>query len=100
MLERLFVFLVDIEPMPLPVIDDSYNSPGTLGFIVTFSVGVIAVLMFFDMNRRIRRTKFRTEIRERLANEQLDAIDPSQKPERPEPPTRPSRPANPQPDSD
>jgi hypothetical protein len=99
MLERLFILLAEVEPVPLPVIDDSYNSPGTLGFIVTFTVGVVAVLMFFDMNRRIRRTKFRTEIRERLANEQLDEIDPFQKPERPEPPSRPSRPANPQPDS-
>jgi len=94
MLERLLILLAGVEPVPLPVIDDTYNSPGTIGFILTFSVGVVAVLLFFDMNRRIRRTKFRTEIRERLANEQLDAIDPSKKPDRPEPPSRPSRPAN------
>jgi hypothetical protein len=94
MLERVLILLAGVEPVPLPVIDDTYNSPGTIGFILTFSVGVVAVLLFFDMNRRIRRTRFRTEIRERLANEQLDAIDPSKKPDRPEPPSRPSRPAN------
>jgi hypothetical protein len=76
--------------MPTPVADDQYNSPGTIGFIVTFAVAVGAVFLFFDMNRRIRKTKYREEIRERLAAEELSGYSP-EKPERPEPPTKPQR---------
>ena len=60
------VALVDSTPM---IVDDNYNSPGTIGFIVTFVVAAIAVLLFFDMNRRIRKTRYRQEIREKLAEE-------------------------------
>jgi hypothetical protein len=76
--------------MPTPVADDNYNSPGTIGFIITFAVAVGAVFLFFDMNRRIRRTKYRSEIREKLAQEELSGYSP-QKPERPEPPAKPQR---------
>ena len=37
------VALVDSTPM---IVDDNYNSPGTIGFIVTFVVAAIAVLLF------------------------------------------------------
>jgi hypothetical protein len=75
--------------MPTPVADDTYNSPGTIGFIITFAVAVGAVFLFFDMNRRIRRTKYREEIREKLAQEELSS--PGEKPSRPEPPAKPQR---------
>ena len=35
--------------MPTPVADDTYNSPGTIGFIITFAVAVGAVFLFFDI---------------------------------------------------
>lgn len=76
--------------MPTPVADDTYNSPGTIGFIITFAVAVGAVFLFFDMNRRIRKTRYRAEIRERLAEEELSGYSP-EKPERPEPPAKPQR---------
>lgn len=76
--------------MPTPVADDTYNSPGTIGFIITFAVAVGAVFLFFDMNRRIRNTKYRSEIREKLAKEDLASFS-AEKPERPEPPTKPKR---------
>jgi len=76
--------------MPTPVADDNYNSPGTIGFIITFAVAVGAVFLFFDMNRRIRKTKYRSEIREKLAEEDLLSFD-QEKPQRPEPPTKPQR---------
>ena len=60
------VALVDSTPM---IVDDNYNSPGTIGFILTFVVAAIAVLLFFDMNRRIRKTRYRQEIRKKLAEE-------------------------------
>ena len=71
--------------MPTPVADDTYNSPGTIGFIITFAVAVGAVFLFFDMNRRIRKTKYRSEIREKLESFG------GEKPNRPEPPTKPQR---------
>jgi hypothetical protein len=76
--------------MPTPVADDNYNSPGTIGFIITFAVAVGAVFLFFDMNRRIRKTKYRSEIREKLAEEDLASFS-NEKPQRPEPPTKPQR---------
>ena len=76
--------------MPTPVADDTYNSPGTIGFIITFAVAVGAVFLFFDMNRRIRKTKYRSEIREKLAKEDLESFG-GEKPNRPEPPTKPQR---------
>lgn len=76
--------------MPTPVADDTYNSPGTIGFIITFAVAVGAVFLFFDMNRRIRRTKYREEIREKLAQEDFSSSS-GEKPTRPEPPAKPQR---------
>ena len=76
--------------MPTPVADDNYNSPGTIGFIITFAVAVGAVFLFFDMNRRIRKTKYRSEIREKLAEEDIASFS-GEKPQRPEPPTKPQR---------
>lgn len=75
---------------PTPVPDDTYNSPGTIGFIATFGVAIVAVGLFFDMNRRVRRSRYRTEIRQRLAEEELMNLDVA-KPERPAPPSKPNR---------
>ena len=81
------VALVDSTPM---IVDDNYNSPGTIGFIVTFIVAAIAVLLFFDMTRRIRKTRYRQEIREKLAEEELGNIE-LKKRDRPAPPAKPRR---------
>lgn len=89
-MEFLFLALTVFGETPTPVADDTYNSPGTIGFIITFAVAVIAVLLFFDMNRRVRKTRYRSEIRQRLAEEELGNIEIS-KPDRPEPPAKPKR---------
>lgn len=96
-MEFLFSLLLEATLTPTPVPDDRYNSPGTIGFIATFGVAGIAVFLIFDMNRRIRNSRYRTEVRERLAQEELLNLE-VQKPERPAPPIKPSR-ANPEPDS-
>jgi hypothetical protein len=75
---------------PTPIPDDTYNSPGTIGFIATFGVALIAVGLFFDMNRRVRRTRYRAEIRQKLAAEELLNMEVA-KPERPAPPAKPNR---------
>ena len=81
------IAIVDSTPM---IVDDNYNSPGTIGFIVTFAVAGIAVFLFFDMNRRIRKTRYRQEIREKLAEEELGNFE-LKKPDRPAPPAKPRR---------
>lgn len=97
-MDFLLALLIEVTTTPTPVADDTYNSPGTIGFIVTFGMAGLAVLLFFDMNRRVRTTRYRTEIGARLAAEELDNLE-VQKPERPEPPKKPKR-ANPEADLD
>lgn len=89
-MDFLFFALNLLVETPTPVADDNYNSPGTIGFIITFAVAAIAVLLIFDMNRRVRRTRYRSEIRQRLAEEELGNIE-LKKPDRPEPPAKPQR---------
>jgi hypothetical protein len=96
-MEILLSLLLEATLTPTPVPDDRYNSPGTIGFIATFGVAGIAVFLIFDMNRRIRNSRYRSEVREKLAQEELLNLE-VQKPERPVPPAKPSR-ANPGPDS-
>ena len=92
----LLGFLIEVTTTPTPVADDTYNSPGTIGFLVTFGVAIVAVLLIFDMSRRIRVSRYRSEIREKLAQEELDNLT-VEKPERPEPPKKPNR-SNQEPD--
>ena len=92
----LLGLLLDVTTTPTPVADDTYNSPGTIGFLVTFGVAIAAVLLIFDMSRRIRVSRYRSEIREKLAQEDLNNLT-VEKPERPEPPKKPNR-SNQEPD--
>jgi len=89
-MDFLFSILIEATTTPTPVPDDNYNSPGTIGFVVTFAIAALAVSLFFDMNRRVRRTRYRTEIRAKLAAEELEGLEIT-KPDRPEPPKKPKR---------
>lgn len=53
--------------------DPDTVTPGIWGFVVTFALMVIVVLLILDMVRRIRRTNYRAEVRERLEVERLEA---------------------------
>jgi hypothetical protein len=59
-------------PVPLETVDDTFNSPGLVGFVATFLMAGLSVLLIFDMNRRVRRTRYREEIRQKLAAEQSE----------------------------
>lgn len=58
-------------PSPTPSIDpaNTFYSPGTIGFLAIFGVTVGAVLLIFDMVRRVRRVRYREEIRVKLEAE-------------------------------
>jgi hypothetical protein len=79
------------------IIDDTWYSPGVIGFIATFSMGGAAVLLIIDLVRRVRRVRYRAEIQEKLDLEQLEqslkdsSEEPRAKPERPAPPEKPQR---------
>ena len=105
--------LLAATPSPSATADPSetFYSPGTIGFIMTFFVTAGAVALIFDMVRRIRRVRYRAEITEKLeaeaqANKDAKpaAAKPAAKPaaakaksaakakpERPAPPAKPKR---------
>lgn len=79
------------------IIDDTWYSPGVVGFLATFGMAAAAVLLIFDLVRRIRRVRYRAEISERLDQEAAGSgfsstpSDLKEKPTRPAPPEKPSR---------
>ncbi|MEO7349585.1 MAG: hypothetical protein ABIW32_06990 [Terrimesophilobacter sp.] len=60
-----------MNPTPTPEPDFDLNSvtPGWEGFAITAAVVIVVILLIFDMVRRIRRIRYRAEVRERLAEE-------------------------------
>jgi len=72
---RGIVAIADPTPTPAPGFtgDPNLISPGIAGFLVTAFVAVATVLLILDMTRRIRRVRYRAEVRERLESEKLDA---------------------------
>ncbi|MDM7891180.1 hypothetical protein [Curtobacterium caseinilyticum] len=54
-------------PSPSPsVVPDVDVTPGVAGFVAIAVVAVVTILLVVDMTRRIRRTRYRAEVRERL----------------------------------
>jgi len=49
--------------------DENSVTPGWVGFAVTFGVAAVTVLIVIDMVRRVRRVRYRAEIREQLEAE-------------------------------
>ncbi|HRN29982.1 MAG TPA: hypothetical protein PK781_07765 [Terrimesophilobacter sp.] len=56
--------------------DPNDVTPTWLGFLITFLVAVATVFLLWDMVRRIRRTRYRGEVREQLEAEHA-AAEPS-----------------------
>lgn len=103
--------LLAATPSPTPSVDpaNTFYSPGTIGFIATFLVAAGAIVIIFDMVRRIRRVRYRSDIAAKLEAEasagatskvvkpeattkpSVPAAKRTTKPERPAPPARPKR---------
>ena len=58
---------------PATAPNDNLVTPGVWGFIAIFAVGVATVFLIIDMTRRIRRTRYRGEIREQIELERAEA---------------------------
>ncbi|MDO9590541.1 MAG: hypothetical protein Q7J04_05305 [Microcella sp.] len=57
-------------PETPPDFDPNTVTPGVVGFIAIALVALASILLLVDMSRRIRRVRYRGEIRERLEAEQ------------------------------
>ena len=68
----LFDWLVAATPTPPPFDEDSVT-PGWVGFAFIFAIALATVFLIIDMTRRIRRVRYRSEVREKLAAEEADA---------------------------
>jgi hypothetical protein len=91
-----FVIWLATEAPSDVVIDDTWYSPGVVGFIATFGMAAAALLLIADLVRRIRRVRYRAEISQLLDQEQTDqansqTFSTSTKPDRPAPPEKPQR---------
>jgi len=58
-----------------PMFDPNSVTPGVVGFLATFLVIVVVVLLATDMVRRVRRTQYRAEVNERLDAEAAALIE-------------------------
>jgi hypothetical protein len=66
-------WLMAATPVPDPNFNNDTVTPTWVGFLVTFLVAVATVLLIMDMVRRIRRVRYREEIREKLEAERKAA---------------------------
>jgi len=58
------------EPTLPPGFDPNTVTPGVEGFIAIALVAIAAIFLLVDMTRRIRRVRYRGELREQLEAEQ------------------------------
>jgi len=65
----------DPSPTPFPDYtgDPNLITPGVWGFVAILAVAIATVLLIIDMTRRIRRSRYREEVRIKLEAEQVAA---------------------------
>lgn len=70
-------------PMPTPsmTVDPDSVTPGFAGFAIVVVIVVAVILLIWDMNRRIRRVRYREEVREQLDAEEAATRDGSDDPD-------------------
>ena len=67
----LIDLLLAATPTPEPLDEDTVT-PGWIGFVAIFAVALITVFLIIDMTRRVRRVRYREEVRAKLAAEEGD----------------------------
>jgi len=63
------------DTLPPKAVNDNLVTPGVIGFIAIFAIAVVTVLLIIDMNRRVRRTRYRGEVREQIELERHEAAE-------------------------
>ncbi|MGV8885480.1 MAG: hypothetical protein ACOH1T_07825 [Microbacteriaceae bacterium] len=75
------LWISDAVPAPSPSPGGAYRgdedliSPGWVGFAATIIIAIAVVFLLIDMNRRVRRVRYREEVREKIAAEDAAALD-------------------------
>lgn len=65
--------LAAVTPTPTPTVDPNLVTPGPAGFVIVAVIVVLAAVLIWDMQRRIRRVRYREEVRAELdADEAAD----------------------------
>lgn len=67
----LIDLLAAATPTPAPLDEDTVT-PGWVGFVFIFGLALITVFLIIDMTRRVRRVRYREEIREKIAAEESE----------------------------
>ena len=94
---KLFAILSETTAPGEVIIDDTWYSPGVVGFLATFGLAAASLLIIWDLVRRIRRVRYRAEIAELLDQEQASSSESNTSygltgnPDRPAPPEKPER---------
>lgn len=62
---------IEPTPTPPPAFEGDPNTvtPGVIGFVITFLLAAATVLLVIDMVRRVRRVRYREQVREEIAAE-------------------------------
>ena len=69
----LLDLLAAVTPSPSPTpLDEDTVTPGWIGFVFIFVIALITVFLIVDMTRRVRRVRYRGEVREQIAAEEAD----------------------------
>ncbi len=79
----LYSLLAEVTPTPTPTIevDPDLVTPGPIGFAAIALVAIFVILLIADMQRRIRRTRYRDEVRAELDAEEAAANKADKAPE-------------------
>ncbi|MDL5486211.1 hypothetical protein [Microbacterium wangruii] len=71
-LDALAVF-GSVVPTPVSTVDPELVTPGPWGFGAIALITVAVILLVWDMLRRVRRGRYRAEVREELDAQERDA---------------------------
>lgn len=70
-------------PTPTPTVDPDLVTPGPIGFAAIVIVLIAVILLIADMQRRIRRVRYREEVRAELDAEEAAAAEGAEPPAKP-----------------
>lgn len=71
---RVFMFEEDTL-IPAIEVDPNSVTPGVIGFVFTFAIAAAVLLLVLDMVRRVRKVRYREEIKLKLDEEASRAAD-------------------------
>ncbi|WP_258066638.1 hypothetical protein [Rathayibacter sp. AY2B7] len=70
--QRAVVLTSTTVPTPGPEFNEDTVTPGLFGFITMLVIALAAVLLALDMVRRVRRTTYTAQVKERLDAEEAE----------------------------